>query len=101
MYAHALAYNVLICNAHTHELLVSFPPAPILHSPPPPITSLILLIIFSGQAGAVRLGLSKALASYPGVLVDDLINSGLLVSDTRRVERKKPGQMKARRKFAW
>ena len=53
----------------------------------------------SGQAGAVRLGISKAL-----VLVDPenrpaLKANGLLTRDSRKVERKKPGQPGARKKF--
>ena len=53
----------------------------------------------SGQAGAIRLGISRAL-----VLVDPenrpvLKTNGLLTRDSRRVERKKPGQPGARKKF--
>ena len=53
----------------------------------------------SGQAGAIRLGISRAL-----VLVDPenrpaLKANGLLTRDSRKVERKKPGQPGARKKF--
>lgn len=56
---------------------------------------------FAGQAGAIRVGLSKALACHSDVPINDLITSRLLVTDYRKVERKKPGQKKARKKFAW
>ena len=53
----------------------------------------------SGQAGAVRLGLSKKLEqinpSYRAVLK----KAGMLTRDARVVERKKPGQPGARKKF--
>ncbi len=55
----------------------------------------------SGQAGAIRLGISKALLSFPGSHHAQLEGEGLLVRDPRMVERKKPGQKKARKKFAW
>ncbi len=53
----------------------------------------------SGQAGAIRLGISRAL-----ILVDPenrpaLKANGLLTRDSRKVERKKPGQPGARKKF--
>ena len=53
----------------------------------------------SGQAGAIRLGISRAL-----ILADPenrplLKSSGLLTRDSRKVERKKPGQPGARKKF--
>ena len=53
----------------------------------------------SGQAGAIRLGISRALLNvnpdYRPVLKAD----GLLTRDSRKVERKKPGQPGARKKF--
>ena len=53
----------------------------------------------SGQAGAVRHGLSKALVSYePGLRVV-LKKGGFLTRDSRVVERKKYGKRKARRSF--
>ena len=55
----------------------------------------------SGQSGAMRLAISKALAKAEPNLYDVLSSHGLLIRDTRMVERKKPGQEKARRKFAW
>lgn len=55
----------------------------------------------SGQSGAIRLGISKALLGFSGNHGDILEGNGLLVRDHRMVERKKPGQKKARKKFAW
>ena len=55
----------------------------------------------AGQAGAIRLGLSKALLAFPGDHGNILEKAGLLVRDSRAVERKKPGQKKARKKFTW
>ena len=53
----------------------------------------------TGQAGAIRLGLARALLQldedYRGVLREH----GMLTRDARKVERKKPGQPKARKKF--
>lgn len=54
-----------------------------------------------GQAGAIRLAISKALLGLPGQHQEVLEGAGLLVRDPRAVERKKPGQKKARKKFAW
>ena len=55
----------------------------------------------TGQAGAIRLAISKALMGLPGQHHGMLEGAGLLVRDPRAVERKKPGQKKARKKFAW
>ena len=80
----------------------------------------------TGQAGAVRLGISRALEQAIPTLrpalrkgkfnfltcyftLNYFINvclyllhiAGLLTRDARRVERKKPGQKKARKKFQW
>jgi small subunit ribosomal protein S9 len=55
----------------------------------------------TGQAGAIRLALSKALMGLPGEHQPVLEGAGLLVRDHRAVERKKPGQKKARKKFSW
>ena len=51
------------------------------------------------QAGAVRLGISRALASYNEEYKKTLSDSGFLTVDARRKERKKYGQKGARRKF--
>ncbi len=53
----------------------------------------------SGQAGAVRHGLSKALTYYEPELRGALKKAGFLTRDSRVVERKKYGRAKARRSF--
>lgn len=53
----------------------------------------------SGQAGAVRHGLSRALAHYEPELRRVLKAAGFLTRDSRVVERKKYGKAKARRSF--
>jgi small subunit ribosomal protein S9 len=60
-----------------------------------------MLISFLGQAGAVKLGTAKALALMKPDLEPVLKAAGQLDRDSRRVERKKPGQEKARKKFTW
>ena len=53
----------------------------------------------SGQAGAVRHGLAKALTYYEPDLRGPLKKEGFLTRDARVVERKKYGKKKARRSF--
>jgi small subunit ribosomal protein S9 len=53
----------------------------------------------SGQAGAVRHGISKALTYYEPDLRGVLKKGGFLTRDSRTVERKKYGRRKARRSF--
>ncbi len=53
----------------------------------------------SGQAGAVRHGISKALVDYEPELRPVLKTGGFLTRDSRVVERKKYGRRKARRSF--
>ena len=53
----------------------------------------------SGQAGAVRHGLSKALTNFEPQLRPALKKEGFLTRDSRVVERKKYGKKKARRSF--
>ena len=53
----------------------------------------------SGQAGAVRHGISKALTYYEPGLRSVLKPGGFLTRDSRTVERKKYGKAKARRSF--
>ena len=53
----------------------------------------------SGQAGAVRHGISKALTYYEPELRSALKKGGFLTRDSRTVERKKYGKAKARRSF--
>lgn len=51
----------------------------------------------SGQAGAIRLGISRALLSYDEANRSSLRAAGLLTRDAREVERKKVGLRKARK----
>ena len=53
----------------------------------------------SGQAGAVRHGISKALTNFEPDLRNILKKGGFLTRDSRVVERKKYGRAKARRSF--
>ena len=50
-----------------------------------------------GQAVAIRHGISRALISYDEDLRPQLKKAGLLTRDPRKVERKKPGLVKARK----
>ena len=52
----------------------------------------------SGQAGAVRHGISRALVAYDESLKSALRKAGLVTRDAREVERKKVGLHKARRR---
>jgi len=51
----------------------------------------------SGQAGAIRLGIARALLKYDEGLRGTLKKAGFLTRDARKVERKKVGKHKARR----
>ena len=53
----------------------------------------------SGQAGAIRHGISKALSVYDSTLRPALKKVGYITRDSRVVERKKPGLAKARRSY--
>ncbi|CAM8961003.1 hypothetical protein QQ045_004874 [Rhodiola kirilowii] len=55
----------------------------------------------TGQVGAVRLGISRALQNWEPGLRPALRAVGFLTRDPRAVERKKPGKAKARKSFAW
>lgn len=55
----------------------------------------------SGQAGAVRHGIARALALYEPDLRGVLKKEGMLTRDSRMVERKKIGLHKARRRKQW
>ena len=50
-----------------------------------------------GQAGAIRHGISRALTIFDNELRPQLKKAGLLTRDPRRVERKQPGLVKARK----
>ena len=54
---------------------------------------------YTGQAGAIVLGLGRALNRYDSSLEPILRNNGFLSRDPRKVERKKYGQRGARRRF--
>jgi len=51
----------------------------------------------TGQAGAIRLGIARALIEYDGSLKSQLRKAGFVTRDAREVERKKVGLHKARR----
>ncbi|VFP81160.1 30S ribosomal protein S9 [Buchnera aphidicola (Cinara kochiana kochiana)] len=52
----------------------------------------------SGQAGAIRQGITRALINYDNTLRDILRKEGFVTRDSRQVERKKFGFRKARKK---
>ncbi|MDT9587261.1 MAG: 30S ribosomal protein S9 [Candidatus Arsenophonus melophagi] len=52
----------------------------------------------SGQAGAIRHGIARALIGYDETLRSTLRNAGFITRDARSVERKKVGMRKARRR---
>ena len=53
----------------------------------------------TGQAEATQLGIARCLVEYNAELRKPLRDAGYLTRDPRMVERKKPGQPKARKKF--
>ncbi len=53
----------------------------------------------SGQAGAIRHGIARALVKYDEALLKTMRVNGFLTRDPRMVERKKFGQRGARRRF--
>lgn len=53
----------------------------------------------AGQAGALRLGISRALLQWNADSRGQLKSAGFLTRDSRKVERKKYGQPKARKNF--
>jgi small subunit ribosomal protein S9 len=55
----------------------------------------------SGQAGAVRHGITRALINFEPGLRDPLKKAGFVTRDSRKVERKKYGRHKARRGTQW
>ena len=55
----------------------------------------------TGQADAIKLAISRALCELDADNRPALKAEGLLTRDPRVVERKKPGQKKARKKFQW
>ncbi len=63
------------------------------------ITATVLGGGLSGQAGALRLGISKALLVFNPELRPSLKKAGFLTRDSREVERKKYGRAGARKRF--
>lgn len=55
----------------------------------------------SGQAGAIRHGISRALDNFEPAVHGSLKKAGFLTRDSRQVERKKVGKHKARRSKQW
>lgn len=55
----------------------------------------------TGQAGALRLGIARALVRFDPGLRPNLRGAGLLTRDPRQKERKKYGQKGARKRFQW
>lgn len=55
----------------------------------------------SGQVGALRLGIGRALVKIDPSIKKTLKNAGVLTRDSRMKERKKYGQKRARRKFQY
>jgi small subunit ribosomal protein S9 len=53
----------------------------------------------TGQAGAVMLGIARALKNYNPAFLNELRDTGFLTRDSRAVERKKYGRSGARRRF--
>lgn len=53
----------------------------------------------TGQIGAIKLGIARAILKYDASLKPTLKKEGLLTRDSRMVERKKAGQPKARKRF--
>lgn len=53
----------------------------------------------TGQSGATRLGIARALKNYDENYVQQLRDGGYLTRDSRMVERKKPGKSGARKRF--
>ena len=54
---------------------------------------------WSGQAGAVKMGIARCLIQFDERNTKTLRDGGFLTRDAREVERKKPGQKKARKRY--
>jgi hypothetical protein len=65
------------------------------------VTIWLLLLYLVGQAEAIRLAVARALLMHEPELKPTLRHAGLISHDARVVERKKPGQAKARKKYTW
>lgn len=53
----------------------------------------------SGQAGAIRMGIARALLSLNSTVREELKKAGFLTRDSRKVERQKPGLAGARKRY--
>ncbi len=53
----------------------------------------------TGQADAIRMGIARALVAQDEDIRSGMRENGLLTRDARKVERKKPGRPKARKRF--
>jgi small subunit ribosomal protein S9 len=83
----------------THRIIISQPLEIVARKETYDITCSVVGGGHTGQAGALRHGISKALTFYEPELRGALKAAGLIKRDDRRVERKKYGQPKARRSF--
>ncbi|MBT3940295.1 MAG: 30S ribosomal protein S9, partial [Pelagibacterales bacterium] len=83
----------------THRIIISQPLEIVARKETYDITCSVVGGGHTGQAGALRHGVSKALTFYEPELRGALKAAGLIKIDDRRVERKKYGQPKARRSF--
>jgi small subunit ribosomal protein S9 len=83
----------------THRLIISQPLEIVSRQETYDINCSVVGGGHTGQAGALRHGVSKALTFYEPELRGALKAAGLIKRDARRVERKKYGQPKARRSF--
>ncbi len=53
----------------------------------------------TGQSEAIRLAIARAMVKIDSSVIKTLRDDGMLTRDARKVERKKPGQKKARKRF--
>ena len=85
----------------SHPGAAGLPPGPTRHTPPQPAAALSGRYVgrISGQAGAVRHGIAKALVLADENLKPTLRRGGYLTRDPRVKERKKYGRKRARRGF--
>ena len=98
-----ITINGLLCEEYfkreTHRLIISQPLQTTSRLQTYDINCSVKGGGHSGQAGALRHGVSKALTEFEPELRSVLKSAGFIKRDARRVERKKYGQPKARRSF--
>lgn len=85
--------------AETHRMVIRQPLAKVSQEGEVDVWATVRGGGVSGQAGAVRLGIARALVSSDEDLRKSLRKAGLLTRDARAVERKKYGQPGARKNF--